>query len=265
MGVVMAPTQRPGRSAAWKSLPAMPIEPKPVGPGTNPPALAVREAWAVDLDGPQTLIDERLEPRIAGDHAVDAPMRRRRRPRGSRQSPGRFEPRLVNAGRASIAQVSCEDLAHTGHLARSRQVIGQMAPAQAGAGKTRRTASRSIESPAFAVVHHCLDSLGSTGAERTPLHCRERRVIVADEMPQDVDLTAIVLAGQLDPGDQFNTPPHRLGPGHRQGGDRVVVGDRQCRQADPCRGDDDFTRRANPVGMGRVDVQVSTVAPVPGG
>ena len=38
-----------------------------------------------------------------------------------------------------------------------------------------------------------------------------------------------------------------------------MVGDCQCRQADPCRGDNHLTRRANPVGMRRVHVQISTV------
>ena len=39
-----------------------------------------------------------------------------------------------------------------------------------------------------------------------------------------------------------------------------MVGDRQCTQADPCRGDDHFTRRANSVGVCRMDVQVRTIA-----
>ena len=42
---------------------------KPVGPGANPLALAGREAWAVDLDGMQTLVGECLKlgfPEIMG-------------------------------------------------------------------------------------------------------------------------------------------------------------------------------------------------------
>ena len=100
----------------------------------------------------QTLISERVElrfPKIMGR------MGQCGNAAGSLDQGNRLaaiEPRLLHAGRASIAKISGEDLACTGHLARSRQVIGQMAPAQAGAGKARRTASRSIEAQAFAVV-----------------------------------------------------------------------------------------------------------------
>jgi hypothetical protein len=112
--------------------------------------------------------------------------------------------------------------------------------------------------------NHRLDSLVSTGAERCH-RLQERQVIIADEMPQDVKLSTVLHTRELDPRDQLNAPPHGLGSGHRQGGDSVVVGDRKRRQADSCGGDDNFARRANPVGMRRVNVQISgTVTIVPG-
>ena len=80
-------------------------------------------------------------------------------------------------------------------------------------------------------------------------------------MPQDVQLTAVLPAGKLDSRNEFDAPPHGLGSSHRQGGDSVMVGDRQRRKADPRGGDDNFTWRANPVGMRCVHVQISRTVP----
>ena len=70
-----------------------------------------------------------------------------------------------------------------------------------------------------------------------------------------MNLAPVVLAGQLDPADEFNAPPDGFWSGHRQGGNRVVVGNCQRGQADSCRGDDDLARRANSVRMRRVNMQ----------
>ncbi len=110
-------------------------QPKSVSPRTDPLALTVREARTVDFNGPQTLVGEHLElelPEIMGR------MCERGNTAGSLDQNNRvaaIEPRFIHAGGATIPEVTCEHLARTGHLARPCQVIGQMAPTQAGAGK----------------------------------------------------------------------------------------------------------------------------------
>jgi hypothetical protein len=81
-------------------------------------------------------------------------------------------------------------------------------------------------------------------------------VILADEVAQEVELAAVQVAAQLDPGDQLHAQPVGLGPGHAQGRDRVVVGDRQGLEAHRGGGMYHLAGRTDAVGMGRVDVQV---------
>ena len=52
------------------------------------------------------------------------------------------EPRFIDACRAPVSKVTRENLARTGYLAGPRQVIGQMAPSQAGA---REDAPNSVQ------------------------------------------------------------------------------------------------------------------------
>ena len=87
---------------------------------------------------------------------------------------------------------------------------------------------------------------------------QKRRIIIADEVSQDVKLTAFEFAGQLDARDQLDTPPCCLGPGHGQGRDRVMVGNGECAQPHSSRGHHDLARRADSVGMSGVHVQIGS-------
>ena len=82
--------------------------------------------------------------------------------------PSAIEPGLVDAGGASVPQETCKDLAVTGHLAGSCQVIGQMAPAQGRAGENlpNRIRDRSSRPSVPQTLDHRLDSLCSTVSKR---------------------------------------------------------------------------------------------------
>jgi hypothetical protein len=105
-------------------------QPKSVGPGTDSLAFAVREAWSVDLDGIQTLVDKRVE---LGLPEIMRWMGQCGNAAGSLDQNNRLaaiKPSFVHTGQAPIPEVPGEDLTCAGHLARSCQVIGQMAPTQ---------------------------------------------------------------------------------------------------------------------------------------
>ena len=120
----MEPTQRPGRSGAWKSEPAIgtrpiggPVSPAPPGGALTP--------------GPSTSIAPRPPaPRIRrslpADHREDAPAGNPARAPDQGDRLGPDEPRLGDLGRAAVAEVAGERLAMIGHLAGPRQPVGQV-------------------------------------------------------------------------------------------------------------------------------------------
>jgi hypothetical protein len=230
---------------------------KSIGPGTDSLAFAGRKAWSVNFDGIQTLVDKCVQlglPEVMGwmgqcGNAAGL--------LDQNDCLAAIKPMFVHAGRTSIPQITCEDVACTGHLMRPRQVVRQMAPTQACAWEDTPHCAQIDQEPERSQSRdHRLDPLASTRAKLC--HClQELLVIVSDKMPQNMKLTTVLFARKLDPRDEFNAPPQSLESGHRQGRHGVVIGDRQRRQADPGRGDNDFTRRANPVGMRCVDVQIS--------
>ena len=164
------------------------------------------------------------------------------------------EPGLGDAGWSSVPQVAREHLAHAGRLAGPCQVIGQVAPAQRGARERPLQCLHIDRQPQRLQPgghrFHSMDSAIAKGRHRR----QERGIIFADEVPQKMEFVLVVDAGQLDSRDQLDTPTRGLGPGHRQGRDRVVVGNCQCRQANPCRGDHHLARRTDPVRMRGVHV-----------
>ena len=81
-------------------------------------------------------------------------------------------------------------------------------------------------------------------------------MVLANEVAQKVDFAAFPHAGQLDAANQLDSQASRFGPGDSQGGDRVVIGDRQGREFHDGRRPDHLARRAGTVGMGRMDVQI---------
>ena len=133
---------------------------------------------------------------IPGDHGVDAPMRQRRRLPGSRRSPGRCRAEVYPRRPGIHLPGNVRRPRAYWRLTRSRQqVIGQMAPTQAARGKDTPNCIQIDREPERSQSrNHGLDSLGSTRAERRH-GLQKRRVIVADEIPQDVDLATVLLAG----------------------------------------------------------------------
>ena len=182
------------------------------GQCTKSLAFPVREAGAVDLDGAQTLIGKRLKLRLP---EIMGRMRQRGHAAGSLDQGDRpltVEPRFINASGASVSQKPREDLARTGDLAGSRQVVGQMTPSQDARGKTRRTASRSIESPSIRRRSTMASNRRARPVRSDAMASQKRRVVVADEIPQDVNL-AIIIAGQVSSTPVINSMPHRAASG----------------------------------------------------
>ena len=134
-GVVIEPTQRPGRSWAWKSEPAI---------GTRPSAAAQSRSRAPQAGGdrrgrrPRWRRGRRRPGRqrrlaeIIGrvGQAGDAP---RAADQGDRLGPG--QPGLGHLRGAAVAQVAGERLAGAGDLAGPRQPVGQVATAERRAGE----------------------------------------------------------------------------------------------------------------------------------
>ena len=142
------------------------------------------------------------------------------------------------------------------HLAGSGQPVRQVPSSDRGArqgatdrDEVNRQAERSqtIDHPMNAM----LTSDSNRGAGRN-----EFRLVIANEIAEDVKLTTFVLGGQLDPADEFHAQPKCLGTGDGKGGNRVVVGDGEGSKAEVGGGLDHFAGRARAIGVGRMNVEV---------
>ncbi len=217
-GVVIAPTQRPGRSAAWKSLPAMPTSPSR--------SAQARIRWLLPLEKPGPSTSMACKPRSASARSVASrrswggvPARQRRRLPGSRRSPGRCRDEVCPRKPGIRRRDSVRRPRAYWPPGAFGQVVRQVAPTQAGAGKGPPKGVQIDREPERSQPRgHRLDSLGSASAKQRH-RLQKRRIIVADEMPQDVNLATFVFAGQLDPRRQAQCPtaPPRAGrpPGPR--------------------------------------------------
>ena len=206
--------------------------------------------------GPQAFVGQAADRRFA---EVMRRMRQRGHPAGPADQVdglGSLQPRLLDARRAPVAQIPREGIAEARDLAGPCQVVGQVPASEHGAGNARRTASRSTRRPSSSSRTTIASIRRARPARRASIAAARVRLVLADEVSQDVQLATPVFAGQLDPVDQLDAPVTRFGLGHGERRDGVVVGDRQRREPDPRRGDHNLARRAGPVGMRRVDVQV---------
>jgi hypothetical protein len=111
-----------------------------------------------------------------------------------------FQPHFVDARRASVSKKACKNLASTGHLARSHQVIGEVtAPQDCAREDTPNRLVIDREPQRLQSFYHVVESLGPAVAQR----CHggtKRRVVISYEIPQDMDLAIVLLAGQFDSG-----------------------------------------------------------------
>jgi hypothetical protein len=149
-----------------------------------------------------------------------------------------------------------ERFADAGDLTGPGQPIGQVPAAERGAREGAAERGQvDGQAELFQPLGHGREAIHSRRAEARG-RGDDGGVVVADEMAEDVDLAPIKLGRPLDPGNKLDSQPHRLGPGDGQSRDCVMVGDRNRRQPDVRRRRHDFARRANSVGVRRVDVQV---------
>ena len=133
--VVIDPTQRPGRSGAWKSEPAIGTRRQPVRPGAEASAPLGRDAGTGDLQRGEAAVDQDPQRRfpeiIGGMGETGNPTRTP--DQGDRLGPG--EARLGDLGESAVAEVAGERIAVAGDLLRPHQPVGQVAAAESGAGK----------------------------------------------------------------------------------------------------------------------------------
>jgi hypothetical protein len=240
-------------------------QPKPVGPDLQSPALAGREAWSLHLDCVQTLCGDFPQP---GFPEIMGRMSQRGDTSSSldeRDCEAAVEPGFIHAGGTSIAEETKENLARTADLSSACQIIGQVAPTQAGAGEDATDVAEIDRQPETAQpCDHGLNPLGSASAERC--HAVEKsRVVIANEMSEHVKFTSAVLARKLNASDKLDTPPRGLGTRHGECGDRVMVGNCQGSQAYSSRCDDHFAWGASAVGVRCVYMEIGTVTRVSGG
>jgi hypothetical protein len=191
-------------------------QPKPVGPDLQSPALAGREAWSLHLDRVQTLCGDFPQP---GFFEIMGRMSQRGDTSSTldeRDCEAAVEPGFIHASGTSIAEETKENLARAADLSSACQIIGQVAPTQAGAGEDATDVAEIDRQPETAQpCDHGLNPLGSAGAERC--HAVEKGpVVIANEMPEDVKLTSTVLARELNTSDKLDTPPRGLGARHRE-------------------------------------------------
>ena len=232
-GVVIAPTQRPGRSGAWKSEPAIGTRPsrRPSRAAAAEPGGRSRARRPRSPRGPPSAsVSERRQPEIIGrmGQPGDAARAADQGDRLGARRAGAWAPRPGRRRRGS------------GRTPRDGRRPGRSAPAsRPGAGgrasrggRPRASASRSTRRP----------SVGQPLDHRREPVARGRRGAVAGrdrsagsssrtKWPRMWSSRPSQLGGQLDPGDQLDAQPVGLGPGDGEGRERVVVGDRQRRQA----------------------------------
>ena len=149
---------------------------------------------------------------------------------GDRLAPG--EPGLGDVPRAAVAEVAGEGVAGGDRLAGPDEPVGQMLAADRGAGmgvadRLEVDEQAELSEP----IGHRLDPVGAPGAE-VIRGADEGRVVVADEVAEQVDFLALALGRQLDPGDQFDAESFGLGAGDGDRREGVMVGDRDGGEAD---------------------------------
>jgi hypothetical protein len=85
---------------------------------------------------------------------------------------------------------------------------------------------------------------------------QQHRVVRIEKIAQDVNLGALVFGGQLRAGNELHL--HRRAGRRRAGAafDRVMVGERNARQAALLRAQNKFLRREGPVGKLRVQMKI---------
>ena len=235
---------------------------QPVRPGAEATAPPGRDARTGDLQRGEAAVDQDPQRRfpeiIGGMGETGNPTRTP--DQGDRLGPG--EPRLGDLGGSAVAEVAGERLAEAGDLVRPHQPVGQVAAAERGAGKGLAECHQvDLQAQRGESVGHRAKPIGAGAAERVRRR-PQRRVVVADEVAEDVDLASPVVHGsQLDPADQLHAQTGRFGPGDGDCGKGVVVGDRQRRQADATGRDHHLAGRADAVGMRGVDVQIGRTRP----
>ena len=149
---------------------------------------------------------------------------------GDRLVPG--QPRLGDLRGAAVAEVAGERLARAGYLlVRASQSARCRRPSVArGKAPCER---RQVDPEAQLASRSAIALIRPARAARRPWSAAtSARVVVADEVAQDVDLAPSGIRQSARPRRQLDAEPGRLGPGDGEGREGVVVGDRQRRQAD---------------------------------
>ncbi len=152
---------------------------------------------------------------------------------GDRQGDGLgpVQSRLGHLGRAAIAEESGKGVPGAGDLTGPHEPVGQVAAAERRAGEDtlqRREIHRKPER-AQPIGHRreSFDAAGSNSGRRG----EHARIIVADKVAEDMDFSTVQLGRPLDATDQLKAQSKCLGPGDGQGRDRIMIGDRQRREA----------------------------------
>ena len=229
---------------------------EPGRPIAEPPPQTAGNPGTLHLDGPHARVNqlsERLQAEVERrmGQTGDAPR--------AADQPDRLEDLQHGLGHArgpAVAQEAGEDLADAGDLPGPRQVLGDVPPAQ---DRAREGSPQFVQIDRQPLVTQPLGHRPQP--DRPALAEPSQRdpqavVILPKEIAEEVELAAVQVAAQLDAGDQLHAQPVGLGPGDRQGRDRVMVGDRHRREPHRGGGVHHLAGRTDPVRVSRVHVQV---------
>ena len=106
------------------------------------------------------------------------------------------EPGFLDRGRASVSQDVCEDLAQARCLAGSYQVIGKVSATQRLVRKRAPIPIEINRQPERSqAINDSIESAGSASFGAHSMAPTSRRVVIADKIPEDVNLATILLGG----------------------------------------------------------------------
>ena len=103
--------------------------------------------------------------------------------------------------------------------------------------------------------HHFADAVLPDGLEPGDFH-QQLFVLRVHEITEEVKFGVVVLGGEFRAGDEFNARRAASRRHARAALDRVVVGQRQRREAEPLAVPDQFLRRKRAVGKMRVQMEI---------
>lgn len=182
------------------------------------------------------------------------------RPGDPIQRLARLRKRPGHVGFAPRAKVLGEDQLMRGNLSSPDEELGHVLASERGVrerGRDLLGVHAQTELPE--AVENLVESLSaskSSGGESG----EQVRVLVVEEVAQEVDLPTEELGGEFNTRDQLDSQPVRFRPRDSQGGNRVVIGDRQGGESLLSSGSHNLPGRASAVGVSGVQMKVGTIA-----